>query len=272
MMHRRNGAIGMRSTPGPYLENMRHARSHGRRARDRAESALVQVREEDNVILVSGAVPGANGSYVVIRPARKQNRRLRSNLWLRTFLLLKPRSAANIAVVENGHYTQVVHDTVVGYARQSPQRHRSYVKTQGDCQSAPAPSRGAKKARAAPAPATSPRPFGWAAAWSSARIRAITPRRSPRRQEARPAQGAQRADQGGRRFHRRCLRRQRAEDEAIRSRRFGEITEEPKTLVISAAFDENTYLAARNVQPTLLMTAADVNTEHCCLPQDRHHQ
>lgn len=36
----------------------------------------------------------------------------------------------------------------------------------------------------------------------------------------------------------------------------------PKTLIISAAFDEKTYLAARNVQKTLLMTAAEVNTEH----------
>jgi large subunit ribosomal protein L4 len=39
------------------------------------------------------------------------------------------------------------------------------------------------------------------------------------------------------------------------------ITEEPKTLVISAVFDDKTYLAARNVQPTLLATASDVNTE-----------
>lgn len=31
-----------------------------------------------------------------------------------------------------------------------------------------------------------------------------------------------------------------------------EITPEPKTLVIAAAFDENTYRAARNVQPALL--------------------
>ena len=40
-----------------------------------------------------------------------------------------------------------------------------------------------------------------------------------------------------------------------------QITEEPKTLVVSAAFDKNTYLSARNVQPTLLITAAEVNTE-----------
>ena len=33
---------------------------------------IVQVRPEENVILVSGAVPGANGSYVVVRPAKKE--------------------------------------------------------------------------------------------------------------------------------------------------------------------------------------------------------
>jgi ribosomal protein L3 len=37
MMHRRNGAIGMRSHAGPHLEEHGHAWSHGRRARDRAE-------------------------------------------------------------------------------------------------------------------------------------------------------------------------------------------------------------------------------------------
>lgn len=34
-----------------------------------------------------------------------------------------------------------------------------------------------------------------------------------------------------------------------------------KTLVVGAGFDENTYLAARNVQKALLARAADVNTE-----------
>jgi large subunit ribosomal protein L4 len=32
-------------------------------------------------------------------------------------------------------------------------------------------------------------------------------------------------------------------------------------LIISAAFDDTTYLAARNVGPALLMTASEVNTE-----------
>lgn len=43
------------------------------------------------------------------------------------------------------------------------------------------------------------------------------------------------------------------------------ITEEPKTLIISATFDENTYRAARNVQPTLLKPASDVNAEDLLL-------
>jgi len=32
---------------------------------------VVQVRSEEGVILVSGAIPGPNGAYVVVRPAIK---------------------------------------------------------------------------------------------------------------------------------------------------------------------------------------------------------
>jgi ribosomal protein L3 len=32
----------------------------------------MQVRETEKMLLISGAVPGANGSYVVIRPAIKR--------------------------------------------------------------------------------------------------------------------------------------------------------------------------------------------------------
>ena len=33
---------------------------------------IVQVRPEDNVILVRGAVPGPNGGYVIVRKALKK--------------------------------------------------------------------------------------------------------------------------------------------------------------------------------------------------------
>jgi len=39
---------------------------------------VMQVRESERVILISGAVPGSNGSYVVVRPAIKKPVRRRN--------------------------------------------------------------------------------------------------------------------------------------------------------------------------------------------------
>jgi len=44
---------------------------HGQYRRTVQNLKIVQVRPEDNVVLVSGAVPGPNGGYVVVRPAVK---------------------------------------------------------------------------------------------------------------------------------------------------------------------------------------------------------
>jgi large subunit ribosomal protein L3 len=71
MMHRRNGAIGNRSTPGRVWKNMGMPGHMGDRRVTVQNLRIVQVREEDGVILVAGAVPGTNGSYVVVRPAIK---------------------------------------------------------------------------------------------------------------------------------------------------------------------------------------------------------
>ena len=69
MMHRRNGAIGNRSTPGRVWKNMGMPGHMGDERITVHNLRIVQVRENDNVILVSGAIPGPNGSYVVVRPA-----------------------------------------------------------------------------------------------------------------------------------------------------------------------------------------------------------
>jgi large subunit ribosomal protein L3 len=71
-MHRRNGAIGNRSTPGRVWKNMGMPGHLGDDRVTVQNLRVVQVRGEENVILVSGAVPGANGSYVVVRPAKKK--------------------------------------------------------------------------------------------------------------------------------------------------------------------------------------------------------
>src|SRR4030095_2649401 len=69
--HRRNGAIGNRSTPGRIWKNMGMPGPLGDERVTVQNLQVMQVREAEKIILVSGAVPGANGSYVVIRPAIK---------------------------------------------------------------------------------------------------------------------------------------------------------------------------------------------------------
>ena len=70
--HRRNGAIGNRSTPGRIWKNMGMPGHMGDERVTVQNLRVLQVREADKIILISGAVPGANGSYVVVRPALKK--------------------------------------------------------------------------------------------------------------------------------------------------------------------------------------------------------
>jgi large subunit ribosomal protein L3 len=70
--HRRNGAVGNRSTPGRIWKNMGMPGHMGDERVTVQNLQVIQVRETEKVILISGAVPGSNGSYVVIRPAIKK--------------------------------------------------------------------------------------------------------------------------------------------------------------------------------------------------------
>jgi large subunit ribosomal protein L3 len=72
MMHRRPGAIGAGTWPGRVWKGQKMPGRHGCYERVVQSLKVVQVRAEDNVILVSGAVPGHKGAYVVIRPAVKK--------------------------------------------------------------------------------------------------------------------------------------------------------------------------------------------------------
>ena len=69
--HRRNGAIGCRSTPGRVYKN---AGMPGHLGLDNCtiqNLKVMQVREGEKLILVRGAIPGANGSVVIVRDAKK---------------------------------------------------------------------------------------------------------------------------------------------------------------------------------------------------------
>ncbi|MDX2081538.1 MAG: 50S ribosomal protein L3 [Terrimicrobiaceae bacterium] len=71
-MHRRNGAIGNRSTPGRVWKNMGMPGHMGDERVTLQNLRVLQVRSDDGVIVVSGAIPGAKGSYVIVRPAKKK--------------------------------------------------------------------------------------------------------------------------------------------------------------------------------------------------------
>ncbi|MEG2809842.1 MAG: 50S ribosomal protein L3, partial [Akkermansia sp.] len=72
MMHRRTGSVGCSSTPSRVWKNKKMPGQHGNFHRTVQNLKVMQVRSEDNVILISGPVPGARGSYLVIRPAVKK--------------------------------------------------------------------------------------------------------------------------------------------------------------------------------------------------------
>src|SRR5213082_269331 len=69
--HRRIGAVGNRSTPGRIWKNQGMPGHLGHERVTVQNLQVMQVRENENIILVSGAVPGANGGYVIVRPAIK---------------------------------------------------------------------------------------------------------------------------------------------------------------------------------------------------------
>lgn len=71
MMHRRPGSIGCRSTPGRIWKNQSMPGHMGDERITVQNLQIVQVRDAEQVLLIRGAIPGANGGYVVVRPAKK---------------------------------------------------------------------------------------------------------------------------------------------------------------------------------------------------------
>ena len=75
MFHRRVGSIGMRQTPGRVFKNQIMPGHMGSRHRTVQNLRVVQVISDKNLILVKGAIPGANGDDVLVRTAIKGQRK-----------------------------------------------------------------------------------------------------------------------------------------------------------------------------------------------------
>jgi large subunit ribosomal protein L3 len=69
MFHRAPGSIGASAYPSRVVPGMRAAGHMGTDSISVKNLKVVRVQEQDNVILVKGAVPGRNGGYVVIKKA-----------------------------------------------------------------------------------------------------------------------------------------------------------------------------------------------------------
>ena len=72
MSHRRIGAIGQRTWPARIMKNKRMPGRMGRVRATIQNLRVIQVRPDDNVILVEGAIPGPTGATVLVRKAVKK--------------------------------------------------------------------------------------------------------------------------------------------------------------------------------------------------------
>ena len=71
MMHRRPGSIGMRQTPGHVFKGKDMPGHMGQVRRTTQNLTVVKIVEDQNLILIKGSVPGANGDLVYVREAKK---------------------------------------------------------------------------------------------------------------------------------------------------------------------------------------------------------
>src|ERR1035438_2978146 len=79
MFHRRIGSIGMRQTPGRTWKNQSMPGHMGSERRTTQNLRVVKIIADKNLLLVKGAIPGANGDDVLVRLAIKgQQKKTRS--------------------------------------------------------------------------------------------------------------------------------------------------------------------------------------------------
>ncbi len=74
MFHRAPGSIGSSSFPSRVFPGMRMAGHMGDAQVTVRNLEVVQVDSEDNVLMVKGAIPGPNGSYVMVKRSRRMGK------------------------------------------------------------------------------------------------------------------------------------------------------------------------------------------------------
>jgi large subunit ribosomal protein L3 len=72
MSHRAPGSIGQSSFPSRVFKGLGMAGHMGAERVTTQNLEIIEIDKEENTLLVRGAVPGANGSYVVVKYAKKK--------------------------------------------------------------------------------------------------------------------------------------------------------------------------------------------------------
>ena len=70
--HRKPGSIGCRESPGNIIKGKRMAGQHGAAVRTVQNLKIVKISVPENLIFVSGAIPGPNGGTVLVKKAKKK--------------------------------------------------------------------------------------------------------------------------------------------------------------------------------------------------------
>lgn len=70
--HRHPGSIGQRKSPGRVYKGKRMAGQYGAKRVTIVGLEVVEIRKDDNLLLLRGAVPGPNGGLVVVKQSQRQ--------------------------------------------------------------------------------------------------------------------------------------------------------------------------------------------------------
>jgi large subunit ribosomal protein L3 len=73
--HRAPGSIGQRQTPGRVFLGKRMSGHMGTIRRTTENLKVIEVDTDRNLLLIRGAIPGAEGGEVIVRPSVKAARR-----------------------------------------------------------------------------------------------------------------------------------------------------------------------------------------------------
>jgi len=69
--HRHPGSIGQSKTPGRVYKGKRMAGRYGQERITTLGLELIEVRNDDNLILIKGSIPGSNGAMVIVKESRR---------------------------------------------------------------------------------------------------------------------------------------------------------------------------------------------------------